>query len=365
MNGADNIIPLMQSLVDQMTPVITIETNVVDGINWKLTMCKTQWLTSGKTISIGGIDYKIESFIFNDHIIISGPSQPVVTTFQLLEPIFRHGSHRKVNAEFENKKDLTREIVYLPVPEVTEDNRYDSDIVYTANIKPLFLRTFKTAKDNINFQQVDVIEPMNAMADFFISLINSQDDKFNRPSNIVKKEWMNFGNPTIWGNDKLIFNQPLSGVERRFNLEVLPDGVCECDDAPVVTCAPVQFYLNGLFEKEIASGEEFKATVVDTNDDPVVATFDDITNKITVPVSGGGSTTLDVSVNGVLFYDDVSTDQNVPVKNTALTNLGSKIGANWIIPDMIMPIYESPDLFTPVAFVTIIAGVVPDFTIDG
>lgn len=300
MNGAENIIPLMQSLVDQMTPVITIKTNVVDGLNWKLTMCKTYWLTGRMTITIGAIDYVVESFLKNDHIIISGPSQPVVTTFQLNAPVFKHGSHRKVNAEFQNKIDLKRPMIYLPVPEVTDENSYDTDIAYTANIKPLFLRTFKTDNDNIDFQQVDVIEPMNEMADFFIDLINSQDGNFNRPSNIVKKEWMNFGNPTIWGNDKLIFNQPLSGVERRLILEVLPDGVCECDDATAVTCAPVQFYMNGIFEKEIPSGEEFKVTVVDTNDDPVVATFDDILNKIIVPVSGGGgSQTYEVFVDGI------------------------------------------------------------------
>lgn len=328
MTGAENIIPLMQSLVDQMTPVITIKTNVVDGLNWKLTMCRTYWLTSGKTISIGGLDYKIESFIKNDYIIISGSSQPVVTTFQLLAPIFRHGSHRKVNAEFEGKKDLTREIVYLPVPEVEDNNTFDTDIAYTANIKPLFLRTFKTAKDNIDFQQVDVIEPMNEMADFFIDLINSQDGNFNRPERITKKEWMNFGNPTIWGNDKLIFNQPLSGVERRLSLEVLPNGVCECDDAPVVTCAPVQFYLNDIFKKEIASGEEFKVNVVDTNDDPVVATFDVITNEIKVPVSGGGSSVAEIENSDASYSESFDTvdnpfllpDTSVTVKAGAYTS---------------------------------------------
>jgi len=48
----------------------------------------------------------------------------------------------------------------------------------------------------------------------------------------------------------------------------------------------------------------------------------------------GGTTTLDVSVNGTLFYTDVSTNQDLPVKDsTGANNVGSKVGSEWRVGD--------------------------------
>jgi len=302
-----------------MTPVCTITANVADGANWKLSMCRTYWIRSRKTLVIGGLDYKVVSFVKNDYVIVSGLSQPVVTSFQLAAPIFRHGSSRKVNAEFGNKGDIRSEMVYLPRPVVEEDNRFDSDIAYVGRVKPLFLCDFDVKKDNTDDQQVDSIEPMNEMADVFFEIVEENDGFYNRPENIACEEWMNFGNPSIWGNDKLIFNQNLSGVERKFNLEVLPDGVCACEDKQLVTCAPVPFYLNDIFETEIESGDEFKVNLVDDQGDPVAGTFNPLTGEIEVAGGGGGSGgTINVYLDGVLNQSIVSSNLNAEIVNISI-----------------------------------------------
>lgn len=108
-----------------------------------------------------------------------------------------------------------------------------------------------------------------------------------------------------------------------------------------------------------------------------------------------GSNPLDITVNGDLVYDQITTDKNftvvdqddnqigfldgpdkwliensvVTVKNSADDVLDTVSvlafnSAESVIPDVVMPIYESPDLVTPVATVTIVAGVIPNFTID-
>ena len=61
MRGVDNIIPLMQLIVDQMTPVITITANVAEGDNWKLSMCETHWIKQGRRLTISGVVYKVVS----------------------------------------------------------------------------------------------------------------------------------------------------------------------------------------------------------------------------------------------------------------------------------------------------------------
>jgi len=255
MRGVDNIIPLMQLIVDQMTPVITITANVADGDNWKLSMCETHWIKQGRKLTIGGVVYKVVSVSSDDYIIVSGASQPAVTWFQLPAPEFWHGSHRKVNAERVVKQDLRNDIVYLPIPDITDFNDEDSEVIYEANIRPLFLTGYDERYDNIADQQTKYIEPCNKMADYFITIVETLDTYFEYPKDIYRREWPNFGNQNVWGNDKLIFDQKLSGVELRLTLEVFYEASCLCDAAEVVTCAPVNIYVNDALEDTVSSGE--------------------------------------------------------------------------------------------------------------
>ncbi len=305
MTGVTSIISVLSALVAQMTPIYTITENVEDGDNWKLSACNTYWLNPTTIITIDGVDYNIVSFVQNDHIIVSGPSQPVVTWFQLDAPVFQHGSHRKVSGERKSPTDLTLPLVYLPVPEVDEDETFDSDIAYTADIKPLFLLEFDPDRSDIDAQQTDIIEPTNAMADFFIDLVLDQGENFNRPDSIKRKEWMDFGNPTIWGNDKLIFDQALSGTEIKLLLEVVVDALCLCDDAPLVICAPVNVIINGVLFSVVDSGQDGIVTVKDSNG---ILRGSLINGVWVVPAPGGGSIIYDILLNGVDTGQDLDMD---------------------------------------------------------
>jgi len=333
MRGVDNIIPLMQLIVDQMTPVITITANVVDGDNWKLSMCETHWIKQGRKLTIGGVVYKVVSVSSDDYIIVSGASQPAVTWFQLPAPEFWHGSHRKVNAERVVKQDLRNDVVYLPIPDITDFNDEDSEVIYEANIRPLFLTGYDERYDNIADQQTMYIEPCNKMADYFITIVETLDTYFENPKDIYRREWPNFGDQNVWGNDKLIFNQKLSGVELRLTLEVFYEASCLCDSAEVVTCAPVTFQIEGVLVETIPSGDTFNLNLIDTDGNVPTHTYDPLTDTLEVPAAGGGGS-IDIAVNGTPFYSSVSTNQNLPVKKSdTVTNIGSKVGPNWIIGD--------------------------------
>ena len=333
MRGAENIISVFDSLISQMTPVITITANVVDGDNWKLSTCNTYWATTGMVVTIGGEDYRIESFVKDDYVIVSGDAQPVGASFQLEAPEFWHGSRRKVNNERSDQIDVTRWVAYLPIPRVTENNDPEIDFVYEADLRPLFVFAYDEQLDTIEHQQTNVIEPANAMADFYLWLVNDQEENFNTPEDIERYEWMNFGDESIWGKDKLIFDAPLSGVELRHNLQIMPDGVCQCDDATPITCMPAQVYINGVYEDEATSGQDFLLIVEDTNGDPQ-GTYNQGTTTITVPAAGGGgSTPVDVTVNTTLVFNQVTTDQTLSVTDTDTNQIGSLVGADWVIAD--------------------------------
>jgi hypothetical protein len=75
------------------------------------------------------------------------------------------------------------------------------------------------------------------------------------------------------------------------------------------------------------------------NCEPVIVT--DNGSQITLDAgdtytcSGGGAGEVDILINGSVWGSFTAPDtENIPVKNTAGTNLGSKVGANWQIGDI-------------------------------
>lgn len=324
MRKADDVIPVIGSLVSQMTPVVTITTNTADGDNWLLTTCRTYWIHKGMTITIGGESFTVVDFEYNTSITVSGTAQPVGVTFTLDAPTFWHGSRRKVNAEQGEILDQTNAKVYLPIPRVREVGGFESDIAYTANIRPIFMLGYDVARDTIELQQDEIIQPCNEMADFFLWLIDDQDGNFNEVEDVDRYEWMNFGDETVWGKDRLIFNQNLSGVQLTLDLDVLEDNLCDCDSTDPITCAPARIFINGTYEDEAPSGEDFDLTVIDTNDDPVVVTYDEPTKTMTVPSSGGGGVASQTFNGGAVTNQDSGTTKAITVKDSAGTNIGTK-----------------------------------------
>ncbi len=344
MKGADNIIPLFSWIVSQMSPVVEIDAITQVGDNWRIDTCNTYWLRKKKVITITGVDFTIEDFVINESITVSGPSIPVGTWFQITAPEFRHGSRRKVNAERDEQTDVTNEFVYLPIPIVRENRQYDSEVVYTAQVKPICICDFDEQYDTIEDQQRDIIEPMNAMTDMLLRVIDENDDKFSQDeeeiAEVERYEWMNFGDETIWGKDKLIFDGNLSGVEARFTLYVLPDGACLCENLPPVTCAPANVYVNDDLVDSAPSGQDFPLIVRDTNGDTPVISYDEPTKKITVPAAT--TAPVDFRVNGTLVFDNVTTDQELDVVNSDDVQVGAPgtLG-QWRIGDTELLIHDS------------------------
>ena len=312
MNTASNIITVVKSIVSAMTPVIEITDNQSTGSNWILTACRTYWVVPCSVIEIGGESFTVESIIFNESITVSGAAQPIGSSFQLAAPDFVHGSSRKVDGERKKEDDVTNMFVYLPKPSVSEDNRYDSDISYNASVRPLFLIAYDKYADNTNDQQSNYIDPMNAAADLFETIVNENIDKFDETEFFNREEWMNFGNPSVWGNDDLIFDAPLSGVELNFELIVLEAFACLCDGADPITCKSVSHSFQGSDTGiETSPGGNFNVQVLDQVDAPIGVKESEDANNILVRVNTAG---LPVTVEN----SDVTYDVNVASGGTLI-----------------------------------------------
>ena len=98
-------VDFIESIVNQMTPTIEIESVVDNGDGTQtLTVCKTYWMRKHMVVTIDGSEYKISSFVKDESITI--PDSPAVTAseFTLQAPYYFHGTPMQVNNEWSIRK---------------------------------------------------------------------------------------------------------------------------------------------------------------------------------------------------------------------------------------------------------------------
>ncbi len=190
-------------------------------------------------------------------------------------------------------------MVDLPNPVQTGIESFSWEVYFLAPVEQL------ENKDG-DFMLVNYNEVKSDMKKVALDLLAywSQDHEYNlRLEKNLSIELIDYWTPDDLSGARmtLTLSQPFN-----FNKCAVPLGTI----TPLPpSCAPVLIFENGILVETVASGGTYSYT-------------------------SGGGVSLDIDVNGVPFYVGVSIDQDVPVKKSdATTNVGSKIGANWIIGD--------------------------------
>jgi hypothetical protein len=319
-----NVYSLLEvHVVSQMTPVIELtQIDVVSAGTYKLYSCNTEWVSPGDTITIDGEDYFVESFVINEYLIVTGTTEPTQLYFQLSAPHFEYGNHRKVENERSKvtQKTTITPLIYVMPARNNRTKDYDTPYGFDGDLRVFGLGTFNQRKDDIDTHQDEVIEPMRAMMRYFVEKYNEREDLFEQITDCQEFDWMDFGNPQIWGNNPRIFSENLSGVENTFRCKAFETDDC-CESIPAVSCLPAKILINGTHEDDAPSGQNFPLIVRDTNGATPVITYDESTKKITVPATQAAS--IDVTINDAPFLTDQSANVNIDVLNTADTPVGT------------------------------------------
>lgn len=115
-------------------------------------------------------------------------------------------------------------------------------------------------------------------------------------------------------------------VLQAFNKCIIP-----MSGIPTPESQDVSIYGNDTLMVTVACGNNYEFEIRNESGD-LVGTWNAITKIWTVP--DGGSASIDIAVNGTPFYTGVSTNQDIPVKDsTGANNVGSKVGSEWRISD--------------------------------
>ena len=282
-------------IVSQMTPTLTITAVDADGDNWKLSMCDTSWISPCDTVTINGVDYLVESFVQDESITVSGSTEPPVTTFTIGPPHYDYHHRRKVNTERQASKEYDPSNIITPfiyVAPVRNTGAPDQFSLYgfEGKVRVYFLQTFDRENDLVDTHFDDVINPMRAMADYFQAILESRTDIFD-DENVSKPEEFdhpNFGAEAIWGYKESVFDEPLSGVERVFDMKVFGDIDSCCETSPENELCPdvTRSFQGTATSVDTAAGQNIDFQVWDPNDNPTGTLEYEDANTIRVRVAG-------------------------------------------------------------------------------
>lgn len=302
----------LQPVINSMDKSIICQ-SVVDNGNGTYTFAcnRTKWAIKGYPVSIGGNDYQITNVSYNDSITVSGTILPVVLTFDLYAPFFKHGTIKTVAKELTEKKSYKDKLPLIFLHETVQENVHfntEDALDYESDCRIYFL----TDCNYSDWTQIDgdtlAIKPMRALCNEFIKAL-AQSQYVAELETVGQVLNHNiFGTYDSNGITKNIFNEYLSGVQLRISIPFQKE--CECCDIADLDNRPAPAYVldpSGNVLAILYSNEIYVATGIGCED---VTIKDQDGNTLTTVASGGDytvtvlTTIKDTIINNVTTITD-------------------------------------------------------------
>ena len=310
-------------------------------------------LEAGSFVIIDSVEYKVLSVDSNASTFdIEAASQPGANEVKCAHPYFLHGTALAVDGELRQIRDGWKKYPLIFLNESILEREDSSDITTTP--KTYSARLFFCALSDYENMLTedfydDVLDPLNVYVDNFITTLKFSGSVF----------WKQVGtfdriNHAKWGLEIVdkgkttnIFNDKLSAVELVIDLPMSRSwSPCKYrkPELRFVSCRtinPTYVTVNGDAFEQAANGGNIDVVVRYDTLGPIGTIVD---NEVIIPDPGGGGPCdpATVTVNGSAWGTIPSGGTgNIPVRNTASSLVGSKIGSDWIVPDGIVSIYDT------------------------
>lgn len=229
------IVDIVGELVAKLEFTVQITGNVDNGGgNHVLSMDNTYYLTKAKGIKIGGNDYVVVSFEFNESITISpvGHTTPVtVDSFVLPAPLYFHGTinstEREVLATMESVPD-SYPIVYLQEHIIEDFEKRSSTLERKSPIRLFFVDIYNPLDSDLNPDLLeDVEKPLSNLDAEFLELLHKEKGIVSsilpghKRTNLPRFAFVNRS-----GETEKIFNENATAVSFEITLPIRKCGNC-------------------------------------------------------------------------------------------------------------------------------------------
>lgn len=214
-----------------MTITVNVSNAFDNGDNtFTVESCDTQHLRECSKFEYEGNIYRVESFVQDEQIILSG-GPLIVNDFNLPPPTLLVDSPRFANEELaqmtQNGFDHHPFIWVLETFETPYNNDETSLIIASPQVRLFFLDISQDQQWLNSDHRINVIGPMKSLIDQFIYNLDKYKgvDDIERFSTIDRVRFGKFEQNK--GNTASILGEELSGVELRLNIPL--KDCCDCD----------------------------------------------------------------------------------------------------------------------------------------
>ena len=325
---------------------INISSVVSLGSNqYRLNTNNTLYLRPLKKVLIDGVEYVVDDFQINSYITVSatdGSDTPVnVDFFDIDVPLFLFGNPKMVSVELIKRiNNGNGSWPYIWLVEISNTSGTldpSAAVTQTPSFNLFFLDSNDYENWSIQQHYDNDIYVMSNYINFVLSILKSRRDVYETDSiTYTTTNHVNFGDYIVdEGMNERILNDNVTGVQLQVDLPII---IQTCKDVSITANCPI---ITETFNSvSISSPLSFKNIVVQTNDAIPVQTgtvLIDTSESLVIQVASGGSTSLDISVNGVLLIPGATTDQNIIVfAEGSGDQVGVSDGGEWQILDSII-----------------------------
>lgn len=232
---------LLQEAVDSIETTISFHTVVEnDSGNYECYTTNTKWVMIKNKIVLGGVEYKVESYSFNEHLELSGDSIPSTGSHTLntirngsivaFSPYFTHGKLKAVNAKVAGiKKDsnILPMLWNFELQPRTLSSELDTVFESEGSVRIFFLNSTNPKQYETETDYQNSIFPLTNLVDEFLSALRKQKraGKFFVSNRINHSKFTTGGGETAT-EEKYVLGKFLSGIEVEISLPVLKSLKC-------------------------------------------------------------------------------------------------------------------------------------------
>ncbi len=199
---------------------------------WKCYTNNTMWFYTGNTVDIGGNLYYVESFVWNEYLVLTNNVNELFknVVYELQPPTFKHGKLKATTIEMLNRPEQRN---YFPIVWMFEPSprggSSDVDTVFesTGSVRMFIMNTASYSDFTTDDHYTHVINPLSNLVSLFITRIkeSTKTGQVFTNTNLPHAKFTNdVGETDNEGNN--VLPAALSGIELDLDIPIKVNTSC-------------------------------------------------------------------------------------------------------------------------------------------
>lgn len=248
---------LLNEVVDSMVLTLNVYAVRLSSSKYKCYTLNTHYLNTNKVVSIGGYNYRVDSFSLNEWVLLEpvGHSEAIVEgDYNLPNPFFIWGKYKAVNQELA-KQQFTSIMPLIWMFEL-QPRAIPQDkltvIESSGSVRLFFMSTANYTDFTTSQHYTEVIYPMDNLITSFFAKVKRHKRVGNEvflSSRLNHSKFTTGGGSISGGQENNVLGKELSGVELEIQIPIKIDLNCPVKTIPAIAGGAFDSSFDNSFDR--------------------------------------------------------------------------------------------------------------------